>query len=64
MQLRQPLLPGAGYRIGRQEAVFASLLFRWKYRGNSLLYVGFNFLQEEDEGESPGMFFVKATYSF
>ncbi len=49
--------------LNSDEAGFANLLFRWKYRRNSFLYVGFNFLEEEEE-ENSRMLFVKGTYSF
>ena len=53
----------AEVELNSEEAGFANLLFRWKYRRNSFLYVGFNFL-EEDEEENSRMLFVKATYCF
>ena len=44
-------------------AGFANVLFRWKYRRNSFLYVGFNFLEEKEE-ENSRLLFVKPTYCF
>ncbi len=49
--------------VNSYEAGFANLLFRWKYRRNSFLYVGVNLLEEEEE-EASRLLFVKATYSF
>jgi len=53
----------ADVELNSDEAGFANLLFRWKYRRKSFLYVGFNSLDEEEE-ENARMLFVKATYSF
>jgi len=53
----------AEVELNSEDAGFANLLFRWKYRRNSFLYVGFNFLEEEEE-ENSRMLFVKATYCF
>ncbi len=53
----------AEIELNSGEAGFANLLFRWKYRRNSFLYVGLNLLEEEEE-ENARMLFVKTTYCF